>query len=535
MADLSDLSMDVVLHRLVELAVATTGARYGALGVLGDDGSLDDFITVGVSAEERAAIGELPHGRGVLGLLIDHPVPVRIDDLGVHPTSVGFPPHHPPMRTFLGAPVMARGAVFGNLYLTEKQGGGPFTDEDERRLSVLAASAATTISNAHLHEETARRGRWVSGIRAVAAAILGDESPVETLRLVARQARELVDADVAAISVPAEEAGCMVVAAADGDTAGPLTGMRVPVEGSASGDVARRGVTSIFDDAMSSEETFHPMVAAGRMGPSVFVPLTARGQVIGTLVVARHPGRGRLTPDDAANLESFADQAALVLESGRAQQERRRLGLIEDRERIAKELHDGVIQSLFAVGMGLQGTAAMMTDARVADRLQEAIGEIDRAIGDLRNYIFGLRSHAHSGGRLLEALDRLAHDFERRTGVVTVADLEAAAEAVLDRHSDTIVQIVREAMSNVARHAGARTCRLSVRREGAAAVVVIDDDGHGFDTGLAHDGMGLSNLRARARAIGADLRVSSTPDEGTEVRLRVGGLSEAGGSALGTA
>ena len=516
----ADLSLPIVLQRLVELAVEITGARYGALGVLGRDG-IQDFVTVGVTAEERAAIGDMPRGRGILGLLISEPQALRLANLTDHPASAGFPPNHPAMHSFLGVPVQSRGRVFGNLYLTEKQGAPGFTEADEEALIVLAHQAGTAIANARLYEESQRRGQWLDAVREIATGILGDATADSTLELVAARARTLLDGDVAAIASPAEDDGTLVVGAAAGDHAGELRGMRIPVEGSVSGSVVKSGSPAVLADATASANVYRPMVTVADMGPAVFVPLSARGRSAGTLVVSRHPGRPRFDDDDVVLLESFAAQASLVLEYGTARQERQRLGVIEERERIARDLHDGVIQSLFAVGMGLQGTAAIAADERVSDRIQEAIGEIDRAIGDLRGYIFDLRPEV-ARNRLSEALDQLAHDFEARSGVTTVADFDVSIEGTLEPHAVQVIQIVREALSNVAKHAGATTCRISMRRQDGYALVEIDDDGHGFDPDAPlRSGMGLPNLRARAETLGGELRVSSTAGQGTTVQVRL--------------
>ena len=356
----SELSLDAVLRRIVELAVEITGARYGALGVLTPDlRAIEQFITVGVTPEERAAIGDPPVGHGVLGLLIEEVGPLRIPDIGADPRSVGFPPNHPPMRSFLGAPVVARGTIFGNIYLTEKRGASEFSEEDEAGLIVLASQAGIATENARLYQETQR------------------------------QQREL-----------------------------------------------------------------------------------------------------------------------------------QRMSVLEDRERIAKELHDGVIQSLFAVGMGLQGTAAMTPDREIDRRLEEAVEEIDRAIRDLRNYIFGLRPGILADRQLDQALQELGREFGDRSGVLTVVDVDGTVAAELTGLSGDLIQVVREALSNVGRHADATSVRVTLRRIETGAELEIDDDGTGFDAD-SPAGMGLANLRDRVQAIGGELAVESLPGEGTTVRARL--------------
>jgi signal transduction histidine kinase len=359
----SERTLDSVLRRIVELAVEITGARYGALGVLSPDRrAIEEFITVGVTEEERARIGDPPVGHGVLGLLIEESGPLRIRDIGADPRSVGFPPNHPPMRSFLGAPVIARGTVFGNIYLTEKTGAGEFGEEDEAALVVLASQAGVAIENARLVEETQR------------------------------QHREL-----------------------------------------------------------------------------------------------------------------------------------ERLSVLDDRERIAKELHDGVIQSLFAVGMSLQGAASVATDPELERRIGDAVAEIDRSIRDLRNYIFGLRPGILADRQLDQALRALGAEFEARSEVVTVVDVDPAVAAQLASQAGDLVQMTREALSNVGRHAGAATCRISLWSDPALGVAIleIDDDGIGFDPGTAGDGMGLANLRERVKALGGDLSIEGAAGEGTTLRLTV--------------
>jgi signal transduction histidine kinase len=356
----SEIDLDVLLQRIVEVAAQITGARYAALGILGEDRQIYTFITQGISEEERAAIGDPPTGHGMLGLLIEEARPMRVPDISVDPRSSGFPPNHPPMHSFLGAPVRARGRVFGNIYLTEKQGALEFDEDDETALVVLAAQAGVAIENARLYEEM------------------------------------------------------------------------------------------------------------------------------------QH-----------------------------AQQELRRLEVLEDRERIAKELHDGVIQSLFAVGMGLQGAAAMASDSELARRIENAVEDIDRSIRDLRNYIFGLRPGILADRQLHQALRELGSEFEGRSGVVTVVQIDEDVASELSSRASDLVQITREALSNVGRHAQATTCRVALRREDGAAVLEIDDDGSGFDTETATEGLGLDNLRRRIEQLGGNLALTSIIGEGTTITARL--------------
>jgi signal transduction histidine kinase len=518
----SELSLPVILQRIVELAADLTGARYGALGVLHPDGStITEFITTGVTEAERAAIGHIPVGRGILGVLIDDATPLRLREIAEDPRSVGFPPNHPPMRSFLGAPVSARGRVFGNLYLTEKQDAEVFTDEDERALVMLAGQAGVAIENARLYEEVRDRARRLEAVREIATAILAGTNPDQVLGLVARHARELVGADLATLAVPAGP-GELVVGAADGVHAAELAGTMFPVEGSVSGEVIRTGKTVVLADAAGEERVGQPALRAGGIGPALFAPLAVRGTVLGTLLVANATGGRPFRAGDVQLTETFAEQAAVAVEHARLQQELDRLAVLEDRERIAKELHDGVIQALFAVGLGLQGSTMLARDPELQRRIGGAVEELDRVIGDLRNYIFGLRPGILADRQLDQALHRLAQELEQKAGVVTVVDVDPQAAGTLAEVAADVVQLAREALSNVSRHAQATTCRVSLYRDGATVVLEVDDDGRGFDPARTRpSGQGLRNLGARAEALGGRVEIDSRSGEGTRVRVQL--------------
>jgi signal transduction histidine kinase len=511
----SALSLPVILQRIVELAAEITGARYGALGVLGPDGTITEFVTTGVSEAERAAIGHIPLGRGILGVLIADARPLRLAELGGDPRSVGFPPNHPPMHSFLGVPVTARGRVFGNLYLTQKQDAAAFDDDDERALVVLAAQAGVAIANARLYEQASDRARRLEALGAVAAAILAGDRAEAVLGLVARAARELAGADLATVAVPADDGGELVVQAADGAGAARLRGLRFPAQGSVAGEVLRSGTVVVLAE--------RPPVGLGGVGPALLLPLSAKGRTFGALTVARDRGGGAFREADVQLLEAFAAQAAVALEHLRLRRELDRLLVIQDRERIAKELHDGAIQALFAVGLGLQAAATLARDPELAARIEGAVAELDRVIGDLRNYIFGLRPGILADRQLEGALRRLVEEFAGRSGVVAVAEIDPQAAAALAANAGDVVQLAREALSNVSRHAAATTCRLSLRQQQAGVVLEVDDDGRGFDPDhvAAGEGHGLDNLRQRAAALGGHAQITSTPGHGTTVRATI--------------
>ncbi|TMD46338.1 MAG: GAF domain-containing sensor histidine kinase [Chloroflexi bacterium] len=519
----SDLSLPVVLQRIIELAVKLTDARYGALGVVGSDGRLRDFITTGLTPDQRHAIGPLPVGKGILGVLIREAKPLRLQRISDDPRHVGFPANHPPMQSFLGAPVTARGRVFGNIYLTEKQSAKEFDAEDEAALLVLATQAGVAIENARLYEEARRRGQWLDSVREISSAILAGSESDTVLQTIARRARDLVSAATATIVTPSTGAdhNSLTIAVADGAHADKLLGLAVPMEGSVSGDVIKSGLSTALADASRDSRAYQPMIALGSMGPMALVPLVLRGRPFGTLIVA-NPVGGAVFDEEAVRLvETFADQASVALEYGRAQRELNRLSVLDERERIGRELHDGVIQSLFSVGMGLQATANRSRDPEVESRVEAAVTEIDRAIRDLRNYIFGLRPGILADRQLEQALEDLAREFEEKSGVTTVTEIDGTVAAELAPRAADLVQLTREALSNVGKHAEATTCRVSLRRDGDQAILEIDDDGRGFDPGAPHSGLGLRNLMDRGLAIGGRVTVESKATEGTTVRFAV--------------
>lgn len=518
----SELSAPAVLQRIVDLAVRITGARYGALGVLGPGGWISEFHTEGVSQEQRKAIGHIPVGRGVLGALIQDAKPLRLHDIKDDPRSVGFPPNHPAMGPFLGAPVKARGRVFGNIYLTREPGAEDFTSEDEEALLVLASQAGVAVENARLYDEARQRERRLQAIQEIATAILAGIQPEAVLELVAQRARELVGADLAALATPGTEPDTLVIEVADGAHAEELRGLVFPRDESVSGEVIASGTPIVLEDAARDERVFQPVVKLGELGPAMFVPLTVRGSAFGTLAVANGVGGRSFDREDVELIQTFAGQAAVALEYGRAQRDLQRLVVMEDRERIAKELHDGVIQSLFAVGMGLQATGTMSGDPELQQRIESAVEEMDRVIRDLRNYIFGLRPGILADRQLDQAIRGLAEDFREKSGVVTVVEVDPRMAAELSSRAGDVVQVVREALSNVGRHAQAATCRIALRGEDGRAVIEIDDDGTGFDLERARgSGQGLGNLQGRAKSLGADLSIQSVPGRGSTVRLSI--------------
>ena len=514
----SELSLPIVLQRIVDLAAQVTDARYGALGVIGEGGVLVEFITTGISAKQRRAIGTLPRGRGILGLLIQRPKPIRLTNIADHAQSVGFPPNHPPMHSFLGAPVQAMGKVFGNIYLAEKRGGSKFTQEDEESVVILATQAGAAIANATLYEETRQRERWLAALADITAAILAGSDADSLLTGIAEHARDLAGADSATIVTPGSATSELVVAAAVGAQAARVRGQPVPASSSISGAVMKSGRTLVTVDASADRDAYQPVVRLGRVGPAIFVPLRARGRATGTLMVANMTGGRPFDPATVRLVETFALQASVAMEYVRAQADVRRVGLMEERERIAKELHDGIIQSLFAVGMSLQGTALMAGSSETATRVERAVVELDKVIRDLRNYIFGLRPGILADRQLDQALRALGEEVSA-SGLNVAVEVDANLAASLTSRSHEIVQLTREALSNVTRHANARNSVVTLARNGRGASLRIEDDGSGFDTSRDSAGSGLRNMRERAMGLGGKLRILSKPGRGSSLHF----------------
>ncbi len=517
----SELSLPIVLQRIVDLAAQVTDARYAALGVIGPDGSLVEFVTTGISSRQRNQIGALPRGRGILGHLVKHPKPLRLRDLGKHARSVGFPEHHPPMRSFLGAPIVAMGKVYGNIYLTEKREADEFSADDERSLIVLASQAGVAIANASLYEEMRQREVWLDSLREITGEILGGTDADSLLARITDDARNLARAQTAVLVSRAAVGGELIVSAAVGQHVAGLQGKDVPADRSISGEVMASGKALIFEDASAQRNAYPPIMKTAKVGPAIFVPLRVRGRATGTLMVANQKGGPAFDERTLRLVETFADQASVAIEYSRAQADLRRLGVMDDRERIAKDLHDGIIQSLFAVGMGLQATALIAASPDVSNRIEAAVNELDRVIRDLRNYIFGLRPGILADRGLDEAIRTLGIETHGRSHIKVEVDVDAKAASLLAGRSHDIVQLTREALSNVVRHANARRARVELMAANGRAVLTVEDDGDGFDARTPGAGNGLQNMRQRAAGLGGELRISSQPGKGTRLRITI--------------
>ncbi|MEO3773864.1 GAF domain-containing sensor histidine kinase [Micromonospora sp. B9E7] len=513
----TNLDLRTTLQRIVGSACELVGAQYGALGILGPDRLLHDFIVHGITPEQHAKIGDLPHGRGVLGLLIDEPRPLRMPDITQHPRSYGFPANHPPMHSFLGVPVRIRGQVFGNLYLAEKQGGVQFTDDDEEIVVALAAAAGVAIENARLYALAHRRERWLAATAEITSVLLGEVRRTDALALVARRAREVAEAELALVLLYDADAAQFTVEVVDGadGQAQALVGTVLPAGDTSFGAAVAEGRHDQVDDLAHAA----PWPALLRTGPAVISPLATADTLHGVLVVAHQADRGGArSEDDVALLGSFAGQAALAMERARGQEERELLVVLEDRERIARDLHDVVIQRLFATGLQLQSAAPMMGRPEVTKRINAAVDDLDATIRDIRRTIFELRTPMTAALRteIREAIELAAESLGFKPHLEVTGPVDSA---VPDTIRPDIAAVLREALSNTVRHAQATRVAVAVRVDAGRVSVTVTDDGVGCDPTAARGG--LVNLRERADRLDGTFTIRPVEPHGTEVSWAV--------------
>ncbi|MFD0275767.1 GAF domain-containing protein [Kitasatospora sp. NPDC127111] len=535
------LDLHATLHRIATGAAELVDARYAALGVIAPGGhGLADFIHVGIDDGTAAEIGDLPTGRGVLGALIDRPEPLRLADLGTDPRSTGFPPHHPQMRTFLGEPIRIRDEVFGNLYLTEKKGGGAFTPEDEQVVHALAAAAGVAIENSRLYEEGRRRERWIAGAAAVTTSLLSTDEAEVALTVAAEQVRELADAALGMILLPtagADGDGQLRVAHASGEAAEFVRGELLPPDSFATRLLKGE---SVYLDDMSSDPTVVIRLARS-FGPSMAVPMIAAGRVLGGLCVWRSRGAVPFTDAEKQLAETFASQAALALRLAEGQRDQQRLAVFQDRDRIARDLHDLVIQRLFATGMMLESAARRSVVPEVKVGIGKAVDELDATIQEVRTTIYALQHDNHGDApdtlrtRVLREGSQAAAALGFKPSMTFTGPVESL---VGEKTGRQLLAALREMLSNTARHARASrvgvevdaTVHLddagrpvsgdpeSLDRAGRPGVLLtVTDDGVGIPPGGRRSG--LSNLARRAEALGGDAWHEPGPyGKGTMVR-----------------
>ena len=512
----SDLDLHSTLHRIIKTACDLVGAEFGALGVLAaDEQTLSDFITFGIADNVRQRIGPLPKGHGILGVLIRSPEPLRLHNIAADPRSYGFPANHPPMRSFLGVPLRTHSQVFGNLYLTEKEGGDDFSDEDEAIVVALAAAAGVAIENARLYEQSSQRQRWLEAAAEITDAVLGDLDRTQSLQLIASRARTLASADVAAIVLV--ENGNMHVEVVDtikGVTAGVEVGQFVT--GGVAEQVGRSG-RPVIVTASGSEQPQHQEVrnSLGLIS-GMFVPMSSATGMLGVLAVGNLPGRpARYTNEELAVAGTFAGQATLALERAISRESIAQLAVFEDRDRIARDLHDLVIQRLFATGLSLQGTLRQIKDADALARVKTAVDDLDETIREVRSSIFELHGYEDDGDNLLAGLHRVIVEFETSFDAKpTLRTSGPVNTGVPDKISEHLVAVLTESLSNAARHGHASHAWANLT-VGVDVVLEVTDDGTGYEASDRESG--LQNLQERAKEMGGKFSITARDGGGTTV------------------
>lgn len=525
----SELSLDALLQRIVDLAAELTGARYAALGVIDSSGlQLERFVTKGVDDETHARIGDLPHGRGILGALIHDATPLRLHDLTTDPRSVGFPPGHPPMRTFLGVPILLRGVAFGNLYLSEREDGEDFSDADQELVTLLAGQAAVAIENARLYESATRWSRQLESLHEVIRTLVGETDLQALLDLVCGRLRELIGARTVLIALPAPD-GDLRVAAADGEAVDGLVGHRLARSGSKSGRVLERRQSARVDSVLDDPEIDQDEARRLGVRTGLYVPLVVRDEAIGIVVLHDKQGPdARFSDGDLRLAEIFAARAAVAVDLSErvARDALRRVVAAQEHERrrLARELHDETGQALTSVLLGLRA----LEEADDASTLRAAALELRQLVvetlQDVRRLAVELRPKALDDFGLVPALERLTQTFAEQTGIAV--DLESAlpAERLPAEVETALYRIVQESLTNVVKHARARGVSILLARRRSSVAAVIEDDGQGFDPAAppsGEGGAGLVGMRERLALLDGTLAVESSPGAGTTLVVEV--------------
>jgi two-component system, NarL family, sensor histidine kinase DevS len=523
----SELSLDGVLERIVEAAAEVTAARYAALGVIDPAGTgLERFVTHGVDDDTRTRIGDPPHGRGILGVLIRDAATLRLHDLTQDPRAVGFPPDHPPMRTFLGVPILLRGVAYGNLYLTEKDSGGDFTDEDEELVTLLAAQAAVAVENARLYESATAWSRQLESLNEVGAALVGELELDRLLELVVRRLRELIGARLVAIALPA--GASLRIAAADGQGAGDLAAVTSLERHSKTWRVLERGRTERVDSLLEDPDVDQDVVRRLGASTGLYVPLLARDRAIGVLIAHDKLGRDpRFGSADLRLAEQFAVRASIAVDLSQrvARDSLRRVleGQELERRRLARELHDETGQALTSILLGLRAVDDATAPEDVTAALSDLRALVVATLQDVRALAVQLRPKALDDFGLVAALERLTQTFSEASGVRVDLEARLGEERLPTEVETTLYRIVQEALTNIVKHAGASNVSILLVRRDGAATLVIEDDGRGFDVGAARkeDGLGLVGMRERVALHDGRLTLESTPAGGTTLVVEV--------------
>ena len=511
------LDLDRTLQTIIETATKLVDARYGALGIRGEGHQIVDFVLAGMGEAELAEIGRAPQGIGVLGVLLDDPKSIRLDEISNHPASVGFPPNHPPMHTFLGVPIRIREEIYGNLYLTEKAGGRPFSDDDEVLVEALAAAAGIAIDNARLYEQSRAQQAWIEATRDIATQLLAGDEPIHVLRRIASDVLRLSQAEGAFIATAAvtdtedQSAAQLVVVDAVGAASIPALAPTISADsvlGRAFAGQRPCRLAEIDDRAMIDQ-------LMPDTGPAMVIP--ARANVAGIVVLLRRRGAPEFSKDQVDMMAAFTDQAAVAWQLAVSQRRMHELEVISERDRIARDLHDHVIQRLFAVGLTLQGAIPRARAPEVQQRLADTVDELQNVIQEIRTTIFDLHGGNSGTTRLRQRISDAVAAFSRdglRVGVHFVGPL-SVVDAVLADHAEAVVL---EAVSNAVRHAGARTISVTIRVEDELTVEVADD-GCGIPPDITPSG--LTNLCDRAGQLGGTMSVTDAAGGGTLLRWSV--------------
>lgn len=493
----SGLELESTLQQIVHAGIGLVGAQYGALGVLDANGMLSQFVYEGIDDETREMIGPLPTGHGVLGVIIEEGKPLRLEELARHPSSVGFPAGHPPMHTFLGVPIRARGEVFGRLYLTEKLGGQEFTTEDEVVLQALAGAAGFAIDNARLYESSRRQQRRLEAVNEITNQLLTGTDVQETLRLIADRAQELSKADYTLIALPEDpelpvaDVGALVVVVCVGTDADAIIGQRLPVEGSTAGGVFATSTPRIVDKL--------EFQLLEQFGQAVVLPLGTGEDISGVLVTVRRNDAQPFDEYQVQIVESFADQAALVLRRAEGLADSRELEILADRDRIARDLHDQVIQRLFAIGLGMQSTHRRAKSPVVAERLTEHIEQLQEVIQDIRTVIFDLQAGPGQGPPFRNELHQVVSEVTTDSGIRTTIRTNGPLAVVPASLAHHALAVIRESVSNAVRHSRAKDVMVTVS-VADDLVVDVTDDGVGIPDDAVRSG--LRNMVQRAEGLG---------------------------------
>ena len=505
-------TLPVVLQRIAEAARELVGARYAALGVLAPEGGLAEFVHSGMSADLVEVIGHLPQGKGLLGALIEDPEPIRLTRIADDARSSGFPPGHPPMTSFLGVPIRIRDEVFGNLYLTDSTRGA-FDADDEELTKALAATAATAIDNARLYDAARTRSEWLRASATVTRRLLSadPDDEVDALREIAEHAREIAHADLVTILLPDRgDSTCLRVVVAVGESAPNLCASRVPVAGSLSGRVFTTGTAlrmSSPDDQPGMDRAVPDGLDAG---PVLVVPLVGSRSVNGVLGVVRLRGRRGFTAEDLDMAGGFANQASVALELARGRAEQQRAALLDERERIAADLHDHVIQRLFASGLSLQALAATLGPGKAADRVVATVADLDTTIAQIRTAIFALQQVPQAGAEGFRArVLEVVADVTPALGFDPAVRFSGLLDTLPPDVTDDLLAVLREALTNVARHARANATDVELTASSSRLTLDVRDNGVGLATGGRRSG--LANLHHRAERHGGGLTIDSGP------------------------